>query len=400
VSIRPVAAVVKHAVEARRVEQLIAESERLRSRLDGAAVLNVSSTAIGGGVAEMLQMLLPYVRGAGIDARWYVLDGDERFFAITKRLHNHLYGTAGDGGPLGHDEHRHYQHVLSENARQLAVAVHPGDIVISHDPQPAGLATAVRDRGARVIWRSHIGSDTTNGYPERGWDFLRRYLAPPAADEIESILAAVGLLSGPHRDSAHERADGTVGRIEHGADLIRTGPPPERDVPLLVQVSRWDRLKDMVGVMHGFSEYVGHDEAAHLVLAGPVVTSIADDPAQAAVLMECWDAWRALPHHARKRVALACIPDQRRRGERRHRQCVATPSGRRRPEEPGGRRWTDGQRGDVRTPPSRRQRCRRHRRPRRRRRDRRAAAGSDRSQRARRLAWATPGRRPASHDDG
>ena len=91
-------------VAADRLESLLDLGEQLRQALGGAAIVCVNSTASGGGVAEMLQMLLRYVRGVGIDVRWLVIDGDERFFAITKRLHNHLHGFAGDGGPLGGDE--------------------------------------------------------------------------------------------------------------------------------------------------------------------------------------------------------------------------------------------------------------------------------------------------------
>ena len=110
-----------------RLDGLLGQSAQLRDALGGAAVISVSSTATGGGVAEMLQVLLPYARGAGIDARWLVIEGDERFFTITKRLHNHLYGTAGDGGPLGEDEHRYYEQVLHANAAQLAAAIRAGD---------------------------------------------------------------------------------------------------------------------------------------------------------------------------------------------------------------------------------------------------------------------------------
>jgi trehalose synthase len=103
-------------VAADRVESLLGDAERLRDALEGGAVVCVNSTASGGGVAEMLRVLLPYVRGIGIDSRWLVIEGDERFFTITKRLHNHLHGVAGDGGPLGEDEQRHYERVLRGNA--------------------------------------------------------------------------------------------------------------------------------------------------------------------------------------------------------------------------------------------------------------------------------------------
>jgi trehalose synthase len=334
-------------VAADRVESLLGDGQRLRDALAGAAVVCVNSTASGGGVAEMLRVLLPYVRGIGIDTRWLVIEGDERFFAITKRLHNHLHGVEGDGGPLGEDEQRHYEGVLRGNAAQLANAVRPGDVVIIHDPQPAGLAAAMRQRGARVVWRCHVGTDTPNARTELGWNFLRRYLdpsvidayvftrrsfAPPwiptertfeippsidpfspknqplSADESAAILSSVGLLSGAERCAEYQRRDGSRRRIDRGVDVVRTGPPPGRDVPLVVQVSRWDLLKDMAGVMRGFAEFVVGDHETQLVLAGPVVSAVADDPEGAEVLRDCWEVWRRLPHHARSRVALACIP--------------------------------------------------------------------------------------------
>jgi trehalose synthase len=334
-------------VRADRVDTLLDDGEKLRAALADASIVCVNSTAAGGGVAEMLQVLLPYVRGVGIDARWLVIEGDERFFTITKRLHNHLYGTAGDGGPLGEAEHEHYDTVLRANAAHLASMVRPGDVVLLHDPQPAGLAAAMRDRGARVVWRCHVGVDSSNDLSVAGWEFLRRYLEPsvveayvftrrafapawvpaPMLHEIppsidpfspknqdlstedsEAILSSVGILSGSARAAEYQRSDGTRRRIERGVDLVRTGPPPAPDVPLVVQVSRWDRLKDMTGVLEGFADYIVHDHDTRLVLAGPVVSAVADDPEGAEVLQECWDAWRRLPHHARSRVTLACIP--------------------------------------------------------------------------------------------
>jgi trehalose synthase len=338
--------VLGKVVATARIESLLEGAEQLREALRGAVVC-VNSTAAGGGVAEMLRVLLPYVRGAGIDARWLVIEGDEQFFAITKRLHNHLHGAEGDGGPLGEEEHRHYRAVLQRNAAQLAAAVHPGDIVLLHDPQPAGLAATMQQRGARVLWRCHIGTDTQNMRSEIGWDFLRRYLEPAAvaayvftrksfapswipdalvheitpsidpfspknqelsSEETEAILTSVGLLSGSQRAADYQRADGTRRRINRGVDVVRTGPPPDPAVPLVVQVSRWDRLKDMTGVLRGFADFVVGDHDTQLVLAGPVVSAVADDPEGAQVLEECWEDWRRLPHHARSRIALACLP--------------------------------------------------------------------------------------------
>jgi trehalose synthase len=99
-----------------------------------------------------------------------------------------------------------------------------------------------------------------------------------------------------------------VGRVERYADVVRTGPPPDPEAPMVVQVSRWDHMKDMAGVMTDFAEWVIGDHDAQLTLAGPAVSRVADDPEGALVLEECWQTWRELPHAARSRVQLVCLP--------------------------------------------------------------------------------------------
>ncbi len=104
--------------------------------------------------------------------------------------------------------------------------------------------------------------------------------------------------------------DGSIGRINRHVDVLQTGPPPPADVPLVVQVSRWDPLKDMVGVMTAFAEHVAGAGSAHLLLVGPVVTGVADDPEGAATFERCIEVWRLLPHAERSRIHLACLPMQ------------------------------------------------------------------------------------------
>jgi trehalose synthase len=345
------------AIDAARLEPLVGvermaqferTAEAAREALAGGSVLNVNSTAAGGGVAEMLQTLLSYARGAGIDARWVVIEGDPDFFAITKRIHNGLYGSPGDGGDLGGAEHSHYERVLRQNAHELLALIRPGDVVVIHDPQPAGLVAAAKSAGARVVWRCHVGLDRPNEWSDRSWEFLRPYLAeaeavvvsraafaPPWADPAQvhvihpSIdpfsaknealslrnawlaLSYVGLLDGGIETPpavSFARRDGSPGRINRRVDVLQTGPPAPTDAPLVVQISRWDRLKDMAGVMTGFAQHVDPSLGAHLLLCGPVVTGVADDPEAAEVLDECTDLWRQLPHAVRSRVHLACIP--------------------------------------------------------------------------------------------
>jgi trehalose synthase len=344
------------ALDAARLEPLIgpermaryeAIAEATEGVLAGRTVLNVNSTATGGGVAEMLQTLLAYGRGAGLDVRWLVIEGDPEFFAITKRIHNGLYGSSGDGLELGEAERAHYERVQLRNSEELLALVRPGDVVLIHDPQPAGLAPAMQRAGAKVVWRCHVGADQPNEWTQRSWSFLRPYLehvdafvfsrqtfAPPWADparthvippsidpfsaknepisrrNVRLILGYVGLLAGDTQLPAipFTRRDGSPGRINRRADILQTGPPPSADDPLVVQVSRWDRMKDMAGVMIGFAEHVDRSLGAHLLLAGPAVTGVADDPEAAEVLNDCVELWRSLPHAARSRVHLACTP--------------------------------------------------------------------------------------------
>lgn len=344
------------ALDAARLESLIGPermthyegiADAAQAALEGHSVLNVSSTAAGGGVAEMLQTLLAYVRGAGIDARWLVIHGDPEFFAITKRIHNGLYGTPGDGGALGDAERNRYERAMRQNGEELLTLVRPGDIVLIHDPQPAGLLEAVKRAGARAIWRCHVGRDEPNRWTDRAWDFLRPYLAhandyvfsrasfappwvdpdalhviPPSIDpfsaknepmshrNVQLTLGYVGLLDGDAGPPAvpFTRRDGSPGRINRHVDVLQSGPSPSLDTPLVVQISRWDRLKDMGGVMEGFAHHVDPALGAHLILMGPAVKGIADDPEAAEVYDECVERWRALPHAMRGRVHLACVP--------------------------------------------------------------------------------------------
>ena len=332
-------------VERMRRFEAIAESTRVA--LGDRSVLNINSTAVGGGVAEMLQTLLAYARGAGVDARWLVIEGSKDFFAITKRIHNGLYGTSGDGGGLGQRERDEYEHVARSNADALRAVLAPGDVVLLHDPQTAGLAPLVARAGALVVWRCHVGRDEPNEWTERSWDFLRPYLedvdglvfsrqafAPSWADPAKTSVVApsidpfsaknepmsdrnvrlalgyVGLLEGDGSPPVipFRRRDGSPGRITRRVDVVQTGPPPPADAPFVLQASRWDAMKDMSGVMEGFAYSVDHALGAHLVLAGPAVTGVADDPEAAAVYEDCLKRWRALPHALRSRVHLACTP--------------------------------------------------------------------------------------------
>jgi trehalose synthase len=323
------------------IEPVIA---RAREEMRGRVVWHFNSTARGGGVAEMLRSYLAYVRGAGVDARWMVTDGNPQFFAVTKRLHNNLHGDPGDGGPLGDNERRIYRSTLAGAARELASLLRRGDVVFLHDPQTAGMIGPVRELGASVVWRCHVGVDHPNELVRRAWDFLRPeldgadalvfsrerlvweglegrriWIMPPTIDAfspknqemdavtVASVLGTIGLgRDGALPPPTYQRIDGTPARVNRKATIVQHDTLPA-DAQLVAQVSRWDRLKDPVGLLACFAEHVA-DHEPHLVVAGPDVTAVDDDPEGAEVLEEVRVAHAALPDGIRERVHLVSLP--------------------------------------------------------------------------------------------
>jgi trehalose synthase len=219
--------------------------------------------------------------------------------------------------------------------------VRPVDVVILHDPQTAGLVDAVRATGASVIWRCHVDLDEPNEHAWEAWAFLRPYVqqaeafvfsrveyvwdglnsgratvirpsidafAPKNADQTSEqtagILAHTGIVPGRVDDATFIRADGTPWRVDHQSTMVEERPLSHED-RVVAQISRWDGLKDPLGVLSAFAEHIGD---AHLVLAGPATESVADDPEGADVFAAVLEAWHELPSSARRRVHLVSLP--------------------------------------------------------------------------------------------
>jgi trehalose synthase len=322
--------------------------DRVAQRLRGRTMWHVNTVLKGGGVAEMLAALLPYVRGAGIECRWVAVDGNPEFLAITKRLHNLLHGYEGDGGELGEAEARCYADTLAANAAELVPQIHPGDVVFVHDPQTAGLIPALKRRGAHVVWHCHIGSDEPNHHVRRAWRFLTgevaladRYIfsrphylweglasdrlrvIQPSIDAFspknqhldraatEAILTAAGILDGDGADPtpAFHRSTGETGAVSHRVEAIDGSRPVPPGAPVVLQAARWDRLKDPAGVIALFRDHLAAaDPRVRLVVAGPSMRGVADDPESRGVLDECVTLRGTLPPEIRDRVHLFCSP--------------------------------------------------------------------------------------------
>ena len=307
----------------------------------------VNSTGEGGGVAEMLRTMLSYIRGSNMQARWAVTAGDEEFFTITKRIHNFIHGAPGDGGPLGEGERLVLERTSEANLADLKNLIEPGSVVVLHDPQTAALVGPLQRHGCTVLWRTHIGAERANDYVNKAWSFIEPYIAeadglvfsrwiyiphilthgptaivPPSidpfapknqeldADAVRVMLTASGLLDGGQSTAApvFRRLDGHLAEVTGRATLVDGGPPPEAHRPIVLQVSRWDRLKDHLGVMQGFATRTADRTDADLMLVGPDDEFVADDPEGSAVLSELCAAHAALPERTRRRIHIASLP--------------------------------------------------------------------------------------------
>src|SRR5574341_1441296 len=248
--------------------------QHLGRLVEGTTMLHVNSTRYGGGVAEILHRLLPLMDELGVKTRWEVLTGTDLFYRTTKSFHNSLQGTKQR---LTKEMFDAYVECNRENAKRLNL---DADVALIHDPQPAPLIDH-RPSGSKWIWRCHIDLST----PQRSvWQFLRPYVIrydaavfslPKFAQRLPIpqflVYPSIDPLSDKNRELPEE---------EVGAILDRLEIP--RDKPLLLQVSRFDRFKDPVGVVEAY-RIVKKSHDCRLVLAGGSAT---DDPEGAAVLAE------------------------------------------------------------------------------------------------------------------
>jgi trehalose synthase len=258
------------------VERLLNKAEALRD----IHVVNVNSTYYGGGVAELLSSLTLLMNASGIRTGWRVIEGRPDFFSITKKMHNALQG--GDIN-LTDLKLRIYEEVAFENAARLHL---DHDVVIVHDPQPLPLIQHFRKK-APWIWRCHV--DLSNPHREV-WDYLapliERYDAvvlslPEYAQKLgvpqRFIMPALNPFSTTNKElSEAEIAD----RFAH-YDI-------PTDLPLVVQVSRFDKWKDPQGVINAF-RIAQKEVDCRLVLVGNVATDDPEGQEVFASLCKCTD---------------------------------------------------------------------------------------------------------------
>lgn len=345
------------------VQELRTHASTVVPRFEGRTIWMVNSTSVGGGVAEMLPGIVSLLRELGFAVEWAVIGSDDpEFFRFTKTIHNMIHG---EGEPaIDDDDAELFEHVNERNAKELGARLGARDVLIVHDPQPIALGALLR-RSARVqaIWRCHIGLDRRTPSTSAAWTFLRRwaetydqavfsapeyipdYLAGqakvihPGIDPLShknrelAIAKLVGILGNgglvaspspsrtpPFTDQARRlHADGTWGPVNEPHDLELLFRP------IVLQVSRWDRLKGWVQLMDAFVQLrsgtgtqdggsaidaLGRRtiETTRLVLAGPDPGSIADDPEGSDVIRELSARYLELPSAMQRDIAILALP--------------------------------------------------------------------------------------------
>lgn len=250
----------------------IAELHLLGQSLQGKVIQNINSTAVGGGVAEILIRMVPLLRQLGVDARWDVIKGNERFFTITKKIHNALHGLST---PIPDDDLAYLVEINRQNAAEMQFA----DIVFVHDPQPIGLIEQRRPDGQRWAWRCHIDFSRPD---QRVWRFLEGFInrydaavfsAPSFGRSLKIPQVLIAPSIDPLSDKNRELPEETITEVFERFGI-------DRSRPVVTQISRFDFLKDPVGVIRAYRSAKRHVDM-QLVLAGGGAT---DDPEGPAVM--------------------------------------------------------------------------------------------------------------------
>ena len=254
---------------------VIDELEFYASKLSGVKIQNVNSTSVGGGVAEILTRMIPLLQELGVNAFWDVIKGGEKFFEVTKKMHNALHGQSVT---YTKEEIDLYLETNEINAREMDLK---GDIMFIHDPQPCALIRKKSDVNQQWIWRCHIDFSRPDPFT---WNFLKEYIeqydasifsAPSFARELKIPQVLISPSIDPLSDKNKELPQETIDSVLENFNI-------DKKRPIVTQISRFDYLKDPVGVVKVFRRVRKYVDC-QLVLAGGGAT---DDPEGAKVLAE------------------------------------------------------------------------------------------------------------------
>lgn len=247
----------------------------IAGKLSGKVIQNVNSTYTGGGVAEILSRMVPILAELGVDARWNIIKGNQAFFEVTKKLHNAFHGRNEE---ISQQDISIFLETSRKNIGDLELY---GDIIFIHDPQPIALVERKKELGKKWIWRCHIDISKPN---EKAWGFIQPWVAqydsavfsdPTFSTALPIRQFFIPPSIDPLSDKNKELPPETINTV-----LTKYGIP--NDKPLIIQISRFDYLKDPVGVIQAF-KIVRRSIDCRLILAGGTAS---DDPESEKVLAE------------------------------------------------------------------------------------------------------------------
>ncbi len=239
-------------------QNVIDDLRLLAEKLEGKAIQNINSTAVGGGVAEILNRLIPLLQELNVDAHWDVIKGGEQFFEVTKKFHNALHGLNEE--IRSHD----FDIFMEASSNNIAQTNIYGDIVFVHDPQPIAL---IKKKGSnKWIWRCHIDVSNPN---RRVWGFLRDFVikydaAVFSSPSFSQRLPIRQFLISPSIDPLSDKNKELPEDVINGV-LKKYGIT--KDKPIIAQISRFDRLKDPLGVIAAYKQVKKYNDC-QLILAG------------------------------------------------------------------------------------------------------------------------------------
>ena len=243
------------------IDDLKIAAEKLRGKI----VQHINSTAVGGGVAEILTRMVPLLRELGVDTRWDLIKGGDQFFNVTKKFHNVLHGKNEE------ITKQDFEIFLKTSAMNIEEVNTYGDIVFVHDPQPIALVN--KKRKNKWLWRCHIDVSSPH---RKVWEFLMQFIGKydAAVFSAPSFSQNIGIrqfLIAPSIDPLSDKNKELPGKV---IDEVLQKYQIPQDKPIITQISRFDRLKDPLGVIEAYlmvKKYID----CRLVLAGG---GAADDP--------------------------------------------------------------------------------------------------------------------------
>jgi len=254
-------------------QSVIEELKLLGERLKGKVIQHINSTPVGGGVAEILNRMVPLLRELGVDTKWDVIKGGEQFFEVTKKFHNALHGRAEE---ITQRDFEIFMQTSQENIENVNIY---GDIVFVHDPQP--IALIKKKTANKWLWRCHIDVSDPN---ERVWGFLKDFIirydsavfsAPAFSRKLPIRQFLIPPSIDPLSDKNKELPQEIINSVLRKYNI-------KKDKPIVIQISRFDRLKDPIGVIDAYLQVKRYIDC-QLVLAGGTAE---DDPEGSKVLGE------------------------------------------------------------------------------------------------------------------